>query len=397
MSAHFPRPTLADQMVAATSGTDEFTDASSGLFIAAPRRTGKTTFLLGDLIPAFVRAGVVPVYVDLWENQGADPLDLVASAIARALAESQGVLGKARSLTSAVLSALTIGGVNVDLSAIGQPGALTLTDALRELSASAGKPVALIIDEAQHALTSSTGETLMYGLKAARDRLNLPGVANLRLVMSGSDRDKLLRLVNTGAAPFYGAAVKDMPKLGKPYIEHVASRIEATYPTLAPVDRDSLTAAFDLFASRPEHFSMAYREALDPTSDIAGIGRFESRVLEAAHRHLKREAADYDALFRGLSEVERAVVARMLETQDTFRPMDADAMSFYRAFVGKDVNTNQVNSSLQRLREISPPLVWKSTRGDYALADCGMDRWYAEHTAALSWPPALESAGFAPT
>ena len=46
----------------------------------------------------------------------------------------------------------------------------------------------------------------MFALKSARDQMNMPGNAQLRLVMSGSDRDKLLRLVNTAAAPFFGAA-----------------------------------------------------------------------------------------------------------------------------------------------------------------------------------------------
>ncbi len=389
MSAYFSRPRLADQMVAATSGVDEFSDASSGLFIAAPRRTGKTTFLRGDLIPAFERAGVLAVYVDLWANQAADPFDLVTAAVARALAESRGLLGKAKGMTTAAISALTINGVNVNLNAIGQSGSATLTDVIRDLWRSTAKPVALIIDEAQHSLTSARGDALMFGLKSARDQLNLPGEANLRLVMSGSDRDKFLRLVNTPASPFYGAAVKDMPKLGKPYIEHIAARIETAYPHLAPLERAKMVEAFDLFAQRPEHFTMAYREALDPTSEIAGIVRMEDRLLEAARRHLDREAAEYDALFLGLSDVERAMVARMLQMRDTFRPMDAEALSFYRGFLDKEVNTNQVNSALQRLRDNSPPLVWKSTRGDYALADSGMDRWYAEKVAAKQWPPTL--------
>lgn len=81
----------------------------------------------------------------------------------------------------------------------------TLVDALRALHAAAGKPVALIVDEAQHALTSVAGVAAMTALKSARDQLNQPGQVNLMLVMSGSDRDKLLRLVVSAAAPFYGS------------------------------------------------------------------------------------------------------------------------------------------------------------------------------------------------
>lgn len=388
MSSYFARPDIADQMVLATSGTNEFADASSGLFIAAPRRTGKTTFLRGDLIPAFERAGVLPVYVDLWASQGTDPFDLVASRIARALAQSQSLLAKAKGIAAAVTSAVTINGVNLNLNEVGKTGDATLADALAELSRACGKPVALIIDEAQHALTSERGSDLMFALKSARDQMNMPGQAQLRLVMSGSDRDKLLRLVNSAAAPFFGAAIKPMPVLDRAYIEHVASSIEKAYPSLNPVHREQLTQAFELFAHRPEPFIKAYREALDPTADLAGAARFEDRVIASAHRHLAEEAAAWESLFLGLTEIEQAVVARMLEMQDTYRPMDAEAMKAYRAFVGReDVNTNHINTALQSLRQNTPPLVWKSNHGEYALADSGMDRWYQDLKEKGAWPP----------
>ena len=50
-----------------------FGDAHNVLFLAAPWRTGKTTFLRGDLCPALERAGVVVVYVDLWADTARDP------------------------------------------------------------------------------------------------------------------------------------------------------------------------------------------------------------------------------------------------------------------------------------------------------------------------------------
>lgn len=387
MSSYFARPEIADQMVLATAGINEFSDASSGLFIAAPRRTGKTTFLRGDLIPAFERAGVLPVYVDLWASQGTDPFDLVSSRIARALATSQGLLAKTKGVAAAIASVVTINGVNLNLNDVGKTGTATLADALAELGRACGKPVALIIDEAQHALTSERGSDLMFALKSARDQMNMPGRAMLRLVMSGSDRDKLLRLVNTAAAPFFGAAIKPMPVLDRAYIEHVAANIERAYESLKPVNRGTLEQAFALFASRPEPFIKAYREALDPTADLAGVTRFEDRVIASAKNHLAEEAAAWESLFLGLSEVEQAVVARMLEMQDTYRPMDAAALDAYSEYLGRKVNTNQVNTALQSLRQNTPPLVWKSNHGEYALADSGMDRWYQDLKAAGAWPP----------
>jgi len=69
----------------------------------------------------------------------------------------------------------------------------------------------------------------------------------MMLVMSGSDRDKLLRLVNTAAAAFFGSQVQRMPPLGADFIAHVAALIEDQRAELTPVDRALLQQAFDSF------------------------------------------------------------------------------------------------------------------------------------------------------
>jgi len=57
--------------VAALQGKALLGDAHNGLFLAAPLRSGKPTFLQGDLRPALQSAGVVMVvYVDLWARTG---------------------------------------------------------------------------------------------------------------------------------------------------------------------------------------------------------------------------------------------------------------------------------------------------------------------------------------
>jgi hypothetical protein len=113
------------------------THAHNGLFLAAPRRTGKPTFLQADLKPALEAAGAVVAYVDLWADPRRDPGSLIADAIARALAPRLGVVSRA-----------------------------------------AKAAVALIVDEARHALTSEAGDATMSALKPARDQLNRPGEVN---------------------------------------------------------------------------------------------------------------------------------------------------------------------------------------------------------------------------
>jgi beta-phosphoglucomutase-like phosphatase (HAD superfamily) len=263
---------------------------------------------------------------------------------------------------------------------------LTLTEALRLLHESAGQPVALIIDEAQHALTSEAGEAAMTALKSARDQLNQPGVVNLMLVMSGSDRDKLLRLVNTAGAPFYGSQVQRMPPLGPDFIAHVAALIEAQRPDLKPVDPATLQQAFEMFGFRPQFFMTALGQLLSPLAALTG--RFEAALLEAAQQQQVQDEAQMESDFLGLKPTEQAVLWRMLDQGSRYRPYDAEALRFYREKAGHPVSVPQAQKALEALRQRMPALVWKSARGEYALEDAAMHRWFEALTAAGLWPPA---------
>ncbi len=380
----YPRTSLADELVTALQGKAGFSDAHNGLFLAAPRRTGKSTFLQGDLRPALERAGVVVVYVDLWADTARDPGALIATAIARALQPHLGMVAKAAK--KAGVEKLSLAGwLQVDTSKIGKLDGLTLVDALRALHETAAKPVALIIDEAQHALTSEAGENTMSALKSARDQMNRPGEVKLMLVMSGSDRDKLLRLVNTNSAPFYGSQIQRMPPLGPDFIAFVAKLIETQRPNLRPVDTATLQAAFEGFGNRPQFFMEALGQALSPLSGIDG--RFEPAVLEAAQKRQSDDEAQMESDYLGLKPLERAVLWRMLEHGQRFRPYDAEALKFYRAQTGKAVSAQSAQNALETLRQCTPPLVWKSARGEYAVEDAAMHRWFEERSKEGTWPP----------
>jgi hypothetical protein len=380
----FPRTRLAEQMVQALQGKALLGDAHNGLFLAAPRRTGKSTFLQGDLRPALKTAGVEVAYVDLWADPRRDPGALIAEAIARALQPHLGLV--ARTARQAGLKNVKLAGtLEIDTSKIGQVDGLTLADALRTLQQAAGRPVALIIDEAQHALTSEAGEAAMTALKSARDQLNQPGQVNLMLVMSGSDRDKLLRLVVSASAPFYGSQIQALPPLDIDFIAYVAGLVEAQRPELRPVDRGALQESFAAFGYRPQFFMAAMGAVLSPLSGISG--RFEPALRQAAQEQQEQDEAQMESDFLGLKASEQAVLWRMLEQASRFRPYDAEALRFYRDKVSRPMSVQQAQKALEALRQRTPALVWKSARGEYAVEDAAMHRWYQGRVAAGTWPP----------
>ena len=106
---YYPRTQLASGLADALQGKATFSDAPNGLFLAAPRRTGKSTFLQSDLIPELARRNVVAVYVDLWADQRRDPGSLIAEAVGRALIKQLGVVAK--TAKAAGLDSISLGGI----------------------------------------------------------------------------------------------------------------------------------------------------------------------------------------------------------------------------------------------------------------------------------------------
>ena len=383
--SYFARTALAKELALALSGRSILGDAHHGLFLAAPRRTGKSTFLQRDLLPELEAQGAVVVYVDLWADQKSDPGELIADGIAKAIDSRQGAVAKfARK--SGLDSVTVAGAFKIDTTRIGKANGVTLTDALRTLHELVKRPIALIIDEAQHALTSAAGANAMTALKSARDQLNSPGNVSLMLVMSGSDRDKLLRLVNTNSAPFFGSDIKSMPTLGDDFVQHLATLIEAERKDLAPLDLPQLIAAFAHFGKRPQFFMNAIDRALSPLSNAPGR-RFEDRLLHEASQHLTDQENQMESDFLSLKPLEQAVLWRILEQGARFKPYDASALAFYKGKTGKAVTPAQAQATLEKLRARSPAFMWKSERGEYALDDAAMHPWYELRVNNQTWPP----------
>jgi hypothetical protein len=386
MNFYFPRANLAQSILADLLGNNLFGDAANGYFLAAPRRTGKSSFLKNDLQPLLQRSQIAVIYVDLWSDKNKDPASLIADAIGQEINKNSGIVAK--TAKAAGLESIGVLGVlKIDTSKIGKSEGLTLFAALSTLQQSINKPLALIIDEAQHALTSSAGEAAMTALKSARDQMNVPGDTKLMLIMSGSDRDKLLRLVNSNSSPFFGSSIKTMPLLDEKFIEHVAQMIRRHLPQLTSIDETLLMSAFTLFGNRPQFFTKALGEILNPLNEPKQ--GFEQLVYEAAENHVREEQSRMASQYAGLRPLERAIIWRLLEQGGKFRPYDAEALQFYSAKVApkKPITPAQVQTSIDTLRTLSPSMIWKSARGEYALDDALMHSWYKKKVEDGTWPP----------
>lgn len=246
----FHRPALAQQVVAGIAG-EGLADFSSGLFLAAPKSTGKSTFIQSDLIPATQDRGWLVIYTDLGKGQPMDPGYLIENAVVQALRKNRSRFRKA--VQALGVKKITLqSGVSFNIDEEELPSGATLTDALTTLHQTTGKLILLIIEEVQHILNTDRGVNTMFGLKAARDALNL-GVSTpgIRMVFTGSSRDSLTKMVQVHDQPFYGASITELPLLGDDFVAaYTADRNERLARHNA-LDGEAMKRAFARVGRRP--------------------------------------------------------------------------------------------------------------------------------------------------
>jgi hypothetical protein len=385
----YHRRALAEKLVDSVTGQSPF-DQTSGLFLAAPRRTGKSTFLRLDFVPALRDRDISPIMVDLWSNKNADPSDLIVNAIKAAIRQSEAAPLKV--MRDMGLTKFGAGGLNFDLEKVGVVGGITIADALQYLFDRTGRPVALVIDEAQHALTTAPGLNAMFAIKAARDQLNQNGEGEIRFagVFTGSNQDKLANLVTGRDRPFFGANVTAFPLLDRGYANAFTDWLNERLAEDNQFRHDDVFAVFDALHRRPEELRRVLKAIALSENKAAAM----TCLLADNGAMLRRDYAERFAVaFAALEPLQQAVLARLIDQGNKFSPYSADALASYAAQTSAPVpSIGAVQNALATLRERN--IVWQPARGEYALEDSSMAEWYRSRSTALpdDRPPAEKAA-----
>lgn len=363
----FQRPELASRLAKQILVIGVGSAASSGVFLAAPRRTGKSTFVREDLRPALEAEGALVVYADLWANPTADPGNVIVNAIRATLASNDGVV--LRLAKSAGLDKVKVGSVSFDLDRVGLGKDVSLTEALVALSDETKKIIVLVIDEAQHAITTEAGVSALFALKAARDELNSSQHHGLRVVCTGSNRDKLAMLRNSKDQAFFGAPLVNFPMLGKDYIEWFCKEVDLSFQ----LDPQQVLPLFVEAGYRPEVIGAAAdRFRFDFEIDVeTGPDKFAEEV-----RRLTDEMNQVQVgVIHSLTPIQSAVLRVMAATRENYAPFEAATMEKYRkamtqaglAVDDAKADVPGVQQALIALQE--KKLVWKAARGVYAIEE----------------------------
>jgi hypothetical protein len=341
----------------------------SGLFLTGIRRTGKTTFLVNDLIPALENAGAIVVYVDLWSDIRASPSELVRRAIRKALEDLQtpasALLIKLRKIVTAEVAAHGFK-FNFSLEKLGEKNGTTLADALIEVVDQVEADVVLIVDEVQHALSNDDGTAALLALKAARDavnsRPNTPG--HLLFIGTGSHRALVNDLVTRRNQAFAGATSVAYPLLNGEFVEYLLQRL-ALEDSAALPSVSAVTQAFNVIGNRPEELIKALRILRlqhTPGTDLD----VQIAVIAAT---LRTSAADAELIrLDQLGGLATAVFDRIATAGENARGLfSAAAAAEYSRALGRDVRIDEIQPAVNEL--LAANLIMRRSHGVYGITD----------------------------
>ncbi len=369
MGAVFHRKTIALDFARKILLDAPASSTSSGLFLAAPRRTGKSTFLREDLRPELEAQGALVIYADLWENRKADPGHVIAAAVRQEMNKHEGVI--ARLAKAAGVDRVNVGGLSFALEKTGLNQGVSLVAAFSALSDETRKMIVVIVDEAQHAITTESGNEALFGLKAARDELNSSRHFGLRVVATGSNQDKLAMLRAGRDQAFFGAPLVRFPSLSKDYVEWFCEH--ASLP--GPLDPAKTFALFKKAAYRPEILGAAadalrFDLELVPSQVMKKFTRAVNQEIDAGSRETLR-------VIRSLTPLQSAVLRVVAARGGDYAPFDAATISAYAMVLsvtepGGDTKADvpNIQNALSMLQEKS--LVWKASRGVYSLEESSL-------------------------
>lgn len=387
MSEIFHRRKLAQEMAAQLLEPGVLDQAlRSGLFLSGVRRTGKTTFLKQDLIPALETDGAIVIYVDLWSDTSVAPSVLLQRAARTKLGELEDPLSTAFSTLKKIVSAeVAARGLKFkfDLSKLGEPGGITLADAFTEVVEQSRTNLVLIVDEVQ-CLASDDGLSMMLALKAARDaiklRPNSPG--HFVFIGTGSNRALVQELSARRNMAFQGAQSLPYPVLGDDFVAHVLTRLQLQGNKAMPSHAVAAQAFKDL-GSRPEELLNALRVLA--LSLPAGAG--PDATLQIIVATVRAGIANAELLrIQEIGPLAEVVFDRIASSQErqTRGIYSTESVDEYSKELGRSVRSEEIQNVVQQLQGAN--IIMRLGYGAYTVVDPFVREMWLERKAQLATP-----------
>lgn len=360
---HYHRPALA-KIYLDTLNAGLVTSTT----IFAPRRAGKTSFLLKDLTPEAEKLGYTVAYVDLWQTKLSPGVSIVRS-LERALEPKnavQSLVAKLHKPINKIKAKAELAGTKIEGEIeIGDHSKKVQTEIALQIDVLIAElckktPVLLLIDEAQELAKTKEHEAVATALRTAVTR----NQKSLRVVFTGSSRTQLAHVFSNSNAPLYstGTAIADFPKLGRDFVEYIAERFEQSTGRTLPIQ--PAWQEFVNFQQQPEPFLVGIVDmVLNPSMTLENAMKVVAEKMAHTENH--------EGAWAALDATQKALV-RMIAQDASLKPFSKAVVLKLRAIIGvESLEVTHVQRAMSKLSNV----VFKSPRDTYEFENEAFAQW----------------------
>ncbi len=315
---------------------------STALTLFAPRRTGKTQFLVHDLAPTAEKRKCTVVYASFWQTADS-PVATLTHAIEGAIKTPNFWRRTQNTITGMKpkirITPMGIGG-EIDLSRASKPDdqqdpLLALDDMIGQLPATYEAPLLLMLDEVQ-GLAAPDHLAFVAALRTSLDKRR----DTVRTIFTGSSMDGLRAMFSNRQAPFFhfGSNI-ELPELGEDFVRHVLAAHKAATKREVPLE-----PAMEFFAqvNRSPFMmrSVLERMALNPNDNF-----------DTAARKVREELAErqgFPAQWSDLNPLAQAVLVEIVRGEASLTSRAARARMAI-AIKELDISPGRVSGALRTL------------------------------------------------
>lgn len=347
---YYPRFRLAENLVR------NLADGISTAFtLFAPRRMGKTQFLLNDITPTAQEMGFNVFYFSFMnENTQAVQADL-KNALIKFHDEIRptSYLGKVKRVE--------VLGVGIEKQD-DEPADLPINDILSQI-AKDNKPTLLLLDEVQELARMKNSIGVVRSLRTGLDT----NKNKLKVIFTGSSTNGLRAMFNDSKAPFFHFShAIDFPTLDQGFTDFLADIYQQR--TGNQIDK---TAFFQLFEKL--NFTPLYLRAI--TQDM--IINPDLPLAQAAEIRLQQmyEQSDYQAIWQKLSALDQLLLIDILNGESSFYKAEK-RQQFAEKLGVAEISTSSLQTALKKLER--KDLITKQADNTLKLSSSLFQHWLQE-------------------
>ncbi|QIM69549.1 ATP-binding protein [Basfia succiniciproducens] len=351
---YFHRTELADKLIYNLKG-----GITHALTLFAPRRMGKTQFLLNDVKPQAEKNGFNVFYFSFFDQMG-DVQTSFTVALQAFLNDVSSSGGK----TLKRVNRIDVMGVGIGLQDEQSHPFLSISQLINELAQKSDKPVLMLLDEVQELARIKGTEQMVKSLRTGLD-INQNQV---KVIFTGSSTNGLRAMFNDNKAAFFHFAHPlDFPNLGKDFIEFLAGIYQQR--TNKILDTDLLYHYFERF-----HFSPLYLRAviqdmiLNPTLSLEVAAEY--RLTQVDENSENRQA------WLQLSELERLILLAVLNGETAI--YSKGTRQFFADKLGlENISTSTIQGKVRKLERAE--LLTRNVGGTLKINNVYFKTWLREN------------------